>query len=253
MPEQVVTCIPLGLIDYKIAWDFQTSLFDSIVSRKLENRHLTTPVPTENFLIVCEHPHVYTLGRNGHKEHLLLESEGLEREQAQFYEINRGGDITYHGPGQLVLYPVMDLENFYTDIHRYMRELEEVVIRTLADSGVTAGRLSGMTGVWLDPEIPGKARKICAMGVKTSRWVTMHGLALNLTTNLSYFQHIVPCGIKDKDVTSLHLEIPHVDIEKVKEDLLKNFQSVFHCLLVPPDHEDVSKRLLSLTTDAYKT
>lgn len=216
--------IDLGLIDYKEAWDYQTALFEKILVVKAESRTLPEEQQhlTKNFLLFCQHPHVYTLGKSGKQSNLLVNLEDLPSIQASYYRINRGGDITYHGPGQLVGYPVLDLENFFTDIHKYMRLLEEAVIRTLKEFGVEAGRISGLTGVWVDPENEIKTRKICALGVKTSRWVTMHGFALNVNTDLAYFNHIVPCGINDKAVTSLQKEVGHpVDINSVG-NILKN-------------------------------
>ncbi len=201
----------LGLIEYKTAWDEQERLFATIVDQKMQNRVNAEPALTPNYLLFCEHPHVYTLGTSGHAENLLVDEERLKTEfGATFFKIRRGGDITYHGPGQLVGYPILDLDNFFTDIHRYMRLLEESIVLTLADYGLTAGRIDGLTGVWLGSDIPGgsgPARKICAMGVKASRWVTMHGFALNVNTDLTYFSHIVPCGITDKAVTSLAAEL----------------------------------------------
>lgn len=198
----------LGLIDYQTAWDEQEQLFARIVDQKLRNRTTTEPQPTPNYLLFCEHPHVYTLGTSGHLNNLLVDEARLAAEfGATFFKIRRGGDITYHGPGQLVGYPILDLDNFFTDIHRYMRLLEESIILTLADYGLRAGRIDGLTGVWLDFDGGPTPRKICAMGVKASRWVTMHGFALNVNTDLSYFSHIVPCGITDKAVTSLAAEL----------------------------------------------
>lgn len=215
--------IRLGLIDYKEAWDYQTELFNAILAVKSANRTLPPDAqqPTDNYVIFCEHPHVFTLGKSGQAGHLLVNTEGLSHIDATYYHINRGGDITYHGPGQLVGYPVIDMENFFTDIHRYMRSLEEAIIVTLTEYGIPAGRIAGLTGVWVNPEDGNRARKICALGVKTSRWVTMHGFALNVNTDLSYFNHIVPCGIPDKAVTSMQRELGHeVDMNAV-EDLLK--------------------------------
>lgn len=213
-PNKQVEVRELGLIDYQAAWDEQERLFTQIVDQKLLNRTRPTDAqqPTSNYLLFCEHPHVYTLGTSGHVDNLLVSEERLATEfGATFFKIRRGGDITYHGPGQLVGYPILDLENFFTDIHRYMRLLEEGIIQTLADYGLSAGRIDGLTGVWLDyddsHQNAGPARKICAMGVKASRWVTMHGFALNVNTDLSYFGHIVPCGIADKAVTSLAAEL----------------------------------------------
>lgn len=229
-PNKSIKYIDLGLVDYKQAWDYQTSLFEKNIAIKTGNRSLPDEeqIPTENFLLFCEHPHVYTLGKSGKPEHLLVNDEELAALNASYYHINRGGDITYHGPGQIVVYPVIDLENFFTDIHRYMRFLEESVIRTCEVYGVSAGRVPGLTGVWVDYNDADRARKICAMGVKTSRWVTMHGLAFNVNTNLDYFRHIVPCGIQDKAVTSLALETGSTpDIRAVADVLRKNLVEVF--------------------------
>ena len=195
----------LGSVAYQEAWDLQESLFNEIVKVKLENRKLV-PIhqkQTPNYLLFCEHPHVYTLGRSGSAAHLLANQETLQKQGVDFYETNRGGDITYHGPGQLVVYPILDLENFFADIHRYLRMLEEAVIATLQDFGLHGGRVEGLTGVWLHHEDNLQAAKLCAIGVRTSRWITMHGLALNVNTDLSYFKQIVPCGIQDKKVTSM--------------------------------------------------
>ena len=199
----------LGLIDYQEAWDYQEKLFAETIAIKTQNRSLTEDevLPTPNYLLFCQHPHVYTLGKSGKPDHLLLEENGLDEKHAKFYKINRGGDITYHGPGQLVGYPILDLENFFTDIHKYMRMLEEAIILTLADYGIDGGRIVGLTGVWLDHVEQKNPRKICALGVKSSRWVTMHGFALNVNTDLSYFGNIVPCGIQDKAVTSMAQEL----------------------------------------------
>ncbi len=220
----------LGLVDYKEAWDYQTQLFQQILDQKTNNRNLPIEeqVLTSNFLLFCEHPHVYTLGRNGKADNLLYSPEQLSTIGATYYHINRGGDITYHGPGQLVVYPVLDLENFFTDIHKYMRLLEEAVIRTLAEYQINAGRISGLTGVWLDHEQQQNPRKICAMGVKTSRWATMHGLALNVNADLSYFRHIVPCGIADKAVTSMAAELAEpLEPAEVAAKLLKHLSELF--------------------------
>ena len=205
-------------MDYKEAWDYQENIFRQTVNIKIENRkrHPQEQLPTPNYLLFCEHPHVYTLGKSGKEENLLLDKKGLKKEGAHYYKINRGGDITYHGPGQLVVYPILDLDNFFTDIHKYLRLLEEAIILTLAEFGIDSGRIDGLTGVWIDYNGNPNPRKICAMGVKSSRWVTMHGLALNVQTNLNYFNHIIPCGIDDKAVTSMHLETNRTpDIEHV--------------------------------------
>nr|WP_310794616.1 lipoyl(octanoyl) transferase LipB [Hymenobacter sp. HSC-4F20] len=216
----------LGMVEYQPTWDLQEELLAGTLAVKARNRQAAEAgLPAEstpNFLLLCEHPHVYTLGKSGKPEHLLLNEAGLQAHAATFHRINRGGDITYHGPGQLVGYPILDLENFFTDIHRYLRVLEEAVILTLAEYGVRAGRIAGLTGVWLDfEEGAATPRKICAMGVKCSRWVTMHGFALNVNTDLSYFGHIVPCGISDKAVTSLAQELGRpVPMADVQERLL---------------------------------
>jgi lipoyl(octanoyl) transferase len=209
----------LGLIDYKDAWDMQEKLFNEVVDRKLRNRTLSEEdlEPQQHFLLFCEHPHVYTLGRSGDEENLIVSEKDLLKLHATFYRNNRGGDITYHGPGQIVGYPILDLDCFFNDIHKYLRFLEEAIIRTLKEYGITSGRIPGCTGVWLDESNPKLARKICAFGVHCSRWVTMHGFAFNVNTDLSYFNHIIPCGIRDKSVTSLDKELGRkVDLEEVK-------------------------------------
>ena len=224
----------LGRIDYQEAWDYQTKIFQQIVDQKRENRKLEADqqLATQSYLLFCEHPHVYTLGKSGDIENLLLDEKGLEEKKATFYKINRGGDITYHGPGQIVAYPIFDLDNFFTDIHKYLRYLEEAVILTLKDYGIESGRLDGATGVWLDAN-NNKARKICAMGVHASRWVTMHGLAFNVNADLNYFGNIIPCGIDDKAVTSMQAELgKKLDIEEVKSRLKKHFQALFQIDLV---------------------
>ncbi|WP_080237325.1 lipoyl(octanoyl) transferase LipB [Spirosoma rigui] len=221
----------LGLVDYQATWDEQERLFARIVDQKLNNRTLpdNSQQLTANYLLFCEHPHVYTLGTSGHVDNLLVDQERLTRELgATFYKIRRGGDITYHGPGQLVGYPILDLDNFFTDIHRYMRLLEESIILTLADYGLDAGRIDGLTGVWLDHAGGPRPRKICAMGVKASRWVTMHGFALNVNTDLSYFNHIVPCGITDKAVTSLAAELGYpVPLTEVSGRVQRHMANLF--------------------------
>ncbi|HRI28302.1 MAG TPA: lipoyl(octanoyl) transferase LipB [Chitinophagales bacterium] len=235
MISRSIQFLDWGNIPYKEAWDKQEALLKSIVDIKIANRKLEahqTPQHTPNYLIFCSHPHVYTLGKTGSLTNLLLNTEQLQEQGIAFFHTNRGGDITYHGPEQVVGYPILDLENFFTDIHRYMRTLEEVIICTLADYGITAERLPGSTGVWLDAQIPHRARKICAMGVKASRWVTMHGWAFNVNTDLSYFNNIIPCGITDKAVTSLHLElgVKHVNMEEVKNGLLRHFCRLFEAV-----------------------
>jgi lipoyl(octanoyl) transferase len=225
--------IDLGLIDYQQAWDYQTDLFNKNLEIKKQNRDLPSNEQriTNNHLIFCEHPHVYTLGKNGDEKNLLIKKEDLHTIQASYYAINRGGDITYHGPGQLVVYPVIDLENFFTDIHQYMRLLEEAVIQTLQEFQISAGRIKGLTGVWIDFE-NGAPRKICALGVKTSRWVTMHGLAFNVNTDLNYFNHIVPCGIDDKAVTSLEKELGEkADLNVIKSIMKEKIVSLFGMII----------------------
>jgi lipoyl(octanoyl) transferase len=220
----------LGLMDYKEAWDYQEQLFNEIISVKLENRDAPADQQkiTDNYLIFCQHPHVYTLGKSGKEAHLLLNDEGLKQKEATYYKINRGGDITYHGPGQLVGYPIIDLDNFFTDIHKYLRLLEEAIIMTLNDYGIAAGRIEGMTGVWLDHIQRRNPRKICAIGVKTSRWVTMHGFAFNINAHLDYFNNIIPCGITDKAVTSLDKELGRtMDFDEVSSRVKRHLAEVF--------------------------
>ena len=218
----------LGHIDYKLAWDLQEELLKAAVDCKISNRKNETAIAPQQHLLFCEHPHVYTLGKSGAAENLLLDEAHLQQIDAQFYKINRGGDITYHGPGQLVMYPILDLEQFFTDIHQYLRYLEEAVIRTLAHFQITATRFEGLTGVWIDADTP-RARKICAMGVKCSRWITMHGIALNVSPDLGYFGNIVPCGIQDKAVTSMAKELGReVLIAEVQKVLLQEMVAVFN-------------------------
>lgn len=220
----------LGLMDYQKAWDYQEEIFGKTVAMKIANRKAETAEKTitPNYLLFVEHPHVYTLGKSGDEKNLLLNEEGLKARAAQFYKINRGGDITYHGPGQLVGYPILDLDNFFTDIHKYLRLLEEAVIQTLAEYGIQAGRIEGLTGVWLDHIEQKNPRKICALGVKASRWVTMHGFAFNINSDLSYFESIVPCGIDDKTVTSLEKELGRkIDLIEVKEKMKKHIAALF--------------------------
>ncbi|WP_299760269.1 lipoyl(octanoyl) transferase LipB [uncultured Pontibacter sp.] len=231
----------LGLIDYKEAWDYQDKLFTATLDIKVQNRAAEpdAQVATPNYLLFCQHPHVYTLGKSGHEEHLLLNKEGLEAKGATYYKINRGGDITYHGPGQIVGYPILDLENYFTDIHKYLRLLEEAIILTLAEYGVEAGRIQGLTGVWLDHVEQRNPRKICAMGVKCSRWVTMHGFAFNINTDIDYFNNIVPCGISDKAVTSLAKELGHeVPLAEVEDKLLKHIATLFGATITTAAHEE---------------
>lgn len=224
-----VKLINKGLIDYKECWDFQTQIFDETIQKKIAIRKGDAEKDeTDNYFIFCEHPHVYTLGKTGEKDNLLLSEDLLKAKGATYYHINRGGDITYHGPGQLVGYPILDLDNFFTDINKYLRFLEEAIILTLKDYGIESGRVEGLTGVWLDGDDPIKARKICAMGVKLSRWVTMHGFAFNVNTDLDYFNNIVPCGITDKQVTSLQKELGEAQsVTEVQERVLKHLKSLF--------------------------
>ncbi len=218
----------LGYKDYKETWDYQESLFKEILDIKIKNRRQGLSEITPNYLLMVEHPHVYTLGKSGDIKNLLISEDELEKKQATYYKINRGGDITYHGPGQLVGYPILDLDNFFTDIHKYLRFLEETIILTLADYGLKAERSKGETGVWLDVGTP-FARKICAMGVRASRWVTMHGFALNVNADLGYFDHIIPCGIEGKAVTSLNVELgkKEIPLADVQEKILKHFAELF--------------------------
>jgi lipoyl(octanoyl) transferase len=232
----------LGLKDYKATWEYQEELFKGIVDLKIQNRIEETNLDpsfsekakqTPNYFLFVEHPHVYTLGKSGSLENLLLSEKQLESKGASFYKINRGGDITYHGPGQIVGYPILDLDNFFTDIHKYLRFLEEVIILTLADYSVIGTRSEGETGVWLDVGTP-FARKICALGVRASRWVTMHGFALNVNADLGYFDNIIPCGIRGKAVTSLNVElgVEKVNEQEVKEKILKHFSVLFESCFI---------------------
>ncbi|MDT0622492.1 lipoyl(octanoyl) transferase LipB [Croceitalea vernalis] len=223
----------LGLKDYKETWDYQELLFKEIVDLKIKNRREAAGLQTPNHFLFVEHPHVYTLGKSGDINNLLIDEAKLKEKEATFYKINRGGDITYHGPGQIVGYPILDLDNFFTDIHKYLRFLEEMVILTLAEYGIKAERSEGETGVWLDVGTP-FARKICAMGVRASRWVTMHGFALNVNSDLGYFDLMIPCGIKDKAVTSLNVELgqKEVDMNQVKQKLLRHFELLFKANLI---------------------
>lgn len=218
----------LGLKDYKETWDYQEQLFQQTVDLKIRNRREHTSMETPNHFLFVEHPHVFTLGKSGDMGNLLVNEEQLSQKGAQFYKINRGGDITYHGPGQIVGYPILDLDNFFTDIHKYLRLLEEMVILTLGEYGLKAERSEGETGVWLDVGTP-FVRKICALGVRASRWVTMHGFALNVNADLGYFDLMIPCGIKDKAVTSLNVELGKitVDTSEVKQKLLRHFTTLF--------------------------
>lgn len=228
----------LGRRDYKETWDFQELLFKRILDIKIKNRREQLQIPTENYLLFVEHPHVYTLGKSGDIENLLLNEKQLSQKNATFYKINRGGDITYHGPGQIVGYPILDLDNFFTDIHKYLRLLEEMIILTLDEYGIKSERSQGETGVWLDVGTP-FARKICAMGVRASRWVTMHGFALNVNADLGYFENIVPCGIRGKAVTSLNVELGKnkVDEAEVKAKLTKHFVNLFHAEIIMQELE----------------
>jgi lipoyl(octanoyl) transferase len=220
--------IDLGLMDYKEAWDFQQNLFDEIVDIKKKNRQENTKIKTPNYFLFVEHPHVYTLGKSGDISNLLIDENQLISKNASFYKINRGGDITYHGPGQIVGYPILDLENFFTDIHKYLRFLEEVIILSLKNYQILGERNEGKTGVWFDTNTP-FPRKICAMGVRASRWVTMHGFALNVNVDLNYFNNIIPCGLANNIVTSISNEknMQEIDIINIKQSLKKNFSEVF--------------------------
>ncbi len=226
--NKLINIQDLGLKDYKETWDYQEELFKGIIDLKIKNRREGLELPTPNYFLLVEHPHVYTLGKSGDFSNLLVTEDKLSEIGATYYKINRGGDITYHGPGQIVGYPILDLENFFSDIHKYLRFLEEMVIRTLSEYDLKAERSKGETGVWLDVGTP-FARKICAMGVRASRWVTMHGFALNVNADLGYFDHMIPCGIKGKAVTSLNVELgkAEVSMDEVKEKLLKHFTELF--------------------------
>jgi lipoyl(octanoyl) transferase len=243
MSKQTVIFRDLGRMEYKTAWDYQESLLkenarrkSAVSSQKQEDLMFASQNPfpeTEHYFLLVEHPPVYTLGKSGNIDNVLLDEKEMEERGIQFFHTNRGGDITFHGDQQIVGYPILDLEKFYTDIGRYLRNLEEVIILTLADYGLKGARSAGETGVWLDPDIPGKERKICAMGVRTSRWITMHGFALNVNTDLSYFNNIIPCGIQNKQVTSLEKETGRkLDFEEVKEAVKKNFEKVFDVELI---------------------
>lgn len=225
----------LGLMDYKACWEYQESLFNQTIAQKVANRDLPPgeQIITQNHLLFVEHPHVYTLGKSGDVSHLLINEAELEEKEATYYKINRGGDITYHGPGQIVGYPILDLDHFFTDIHHYLRLLEETIILTLDEYGLKAGRSKGETGVWLDVEDIFKARKICAFGVRCSRWVTMHGWGFNVNSDMGYFKNIVACGIQDKGVTSLAKELGQpIDMPEIKEKLKKHFSALFECQLM---------------------
>jgi lipoyl(octanoyl) transferase len=231
--NKLVQLQDLGLKDYKETWEYQEVLFKEIIDTKIKNRREETCLETDNHFLFVEHPHVYTLGKSGDISNLLISEDRLAEISATYYKINRGGDITYHGPGQIVGYPILDLENFFTDIHKFLRLLEEMVILTLQEYGLKSERSEGETGVWLDVGTP-FARKICALGVRASRWVTMHGFALNVNSDLGYFDHMIPCGIKGKAVTSLHVELgkTEVDMEEVRGKLLKHFTTLFSAEIV---------------------
>jgi lipoyl(octanoyl) transferase len=222
-------------MDYKACWDYQEKLFNSIIDQKIKNRDLPPDqqIPTKNYLLFVEHPHVYTLGKSGDEKNLLVNDDQLSQKNATYYKINRGGDITYHGPGQLVAYPILDLDNFFTDIHKYLRLLEETIILTLNDYGIKSERSTGETGVWLDTDNKLKARKICAMGVRCSRWVTMHGWGFNVNADLNYFNNIIPCGIQDKTVTSMNKELgKNLDMDVVKEKAKTHFAQLFEASFI---------------------
>lgn len=231
--NKVVNLIDLGEKDYKETWEYQEQLFQSIIDIKVKNRREGLVEETPNYFLFVEHPHVYTLGKSGDIDNLLLNEEQLKDKGASFYKINRGGDITYHGPGQIVGYPILDLENFFTDIHKYLRLLEETMILVLKDYGIESSRSEGETGVWLGTGTP-FARKICAMGVRASRWVTMHGFALNVNSDLGYFDNIIPCGIRGKGVTSLNVElgVDYVDEDEVREKIVKYFAMLFEASVI---------------------
>lgn len=231
MTNKQIILEDLGFIDYQKCWDYQEVLFQQIIGVKMQKRN-QPELMTHNYLLLLEHPPVYTLGKSGDIAHLLLSEDQLKEKGIGYFKINRGGDITFHGPGQLVGYPILDLENFFTDIHKYLRFLEEAIILTIAEYGLKGERSQGETGVWLDVGTP-FARKICAMGVKASRWVTMHGFALNVNTDLGYFDHIIPCGIRGKGVTSLKAELNReIPIAEVKQKFIKHFQSLFEATVI---------------------
>jgi lipoyl(octanoyl) transferase len=252
MTKQQIIFKDLGLLDYQAAWDYQEKLLQENVRKKslvysqesgvTTNQRPTHDLPagrqgsrltTQNYLLFTEHPLVYTLGKSGNKENVLLDDDGLKEKDIQFFNTNRGGDITFHGPGQIVGYPILDLEKFYTDIGKYLRNLEEVIILTMAEYDIKGERSTGETGVWIEPGVPGRERKICAIGVRCSRWITMHGFAFNVNTDLSYFNHIIPCGIMNKQVTSLEKELGYKpDMQEVKEKLKRNFEKVFDAELM---------------------
>jgi lipoyl(octanoyl) transferase len=236
MSKQAVIFEDLGIIDYQRAWDYQENLLQ-------ENVRIKSNPPagseTIHHLLFAEHPPVYTLGKSGHPENILIDEEEMENRGIQFFKTNRGGDITFHGPQQVVVYPILDLEKFYTDIGKYLRNLEQIIILVLSDYGIKGERSAGETGVWIEPGIPGKERKICAIGVRCSRWITMHGLAFNINTDLDYFNHIIPCGIRDKQVTSLKKELGlEISMKEIKEKIKYYFKEVFECELT----EDVGEK-----------
>lgn len=248
MNKQPVIFEDLGIINYKSAWDYQEELVKKNVDIKIEARKnnekftsdeisfLNKTLPTVNRLLFCEHPPVYTLGKSGHMENVLLSEDEMEEKEIEFFKTNRGGDITFHGLQQVVGYPILDLEKFYTDIGKYLRSLEEVIILTIAEYGIKGERSKGETGVWIDAGILGKERKICAMGIRCSRWITMHGFALNVNTDLSYFNNIIPCGIVNKQVTSVEREVGHtIDFEEIKEKIKRNFEQVFDVEITSPN------------------
>lgn len=238
MQKKPVIFKDLGVMEYQAAWDYQEKLLQENVQKKSlvysqEVETFDAGIQTSNYLLFVEHPPVYTLGKSGNKENVLLDDNGLKERKIQFFNTNRGGDITFHGPDQIVGYPILDLEKFYTDIGKYLRNLEEVMILTMAEYGLKGDRSTGETGVWIEPGIAGRERKICAIGVRCSRWITMHGFAFNVNTDLTYFNHIIPCGIVNKQVTSLEKELGYkVDIEEVKEKIKKNFATVFDAELI---------------------
>lgn len=245
MTKQKIIFRDLGLMEYQASWDYQEKLLQENLKKKSETKSLGSEISisnkeeiqsslnTRHYLLFTEHPPVYTLGKSGNKENVLLPAEELKKRGIEFFHTNRGGDITFHGPGQIVGYPILDLEKFYTDIGKYLRNIEEVIIRTMAEYEVIGSRSQGETGVWIEPEVPAKARKICAIGVRCSRWITMHGFALNVNTDLSYFNHIIPCGISDKQVTSFQKELGgEIKMQEVKEKIKKNFEIVFEAELV---------------------
>ncbi len=229
MQNKVVQFEDLGIIDYKKAWDYQESLFDGIIQQKMYNRaNPESASMTNNHLLFCEHPHVYTLGKNGSENNLLADMLQLQKKKASFYKINRGGDITYHGPGQIVGYPILDLDNFSPDIHRYVAFLEEAIINTIAEYGLKGERFKGASGVWLEPDNPARARKICAIGIRSSRWVTMHGFAFNVNTDLGYFELINPCGFTDKKTTSMQAELGReFPLEEIKPGIKHHLGELF--------------------------